>query len=140
VPHRASPSPASGTGRLPYLVLGYASLGLAGLGAVLPLLPTTVFLILAAWAFGKASPSLRARLLADPRVGPALTNWQRHGIVSRRAKRAACLAMAVSWLGTVLILRDMTVSVLAGLCMAAVACWLVTRPEAPPPVERAARS
>jgi hypothetical protein len=114
--------------RLALLGLGYACLGLAALGAVLPLMPTTVFLILAAWAFGRASPTLRARLLAHPRIGPTLRNWQQHGTVSRRAKRAALLAMAASFVLTTLIFRDLMASAIAGLCMAAVAAWLLTRP------------
>jgi hypothetical protein len=136
-PELASPPPppppsATGPQRLALLGLGYACLGLAALGAVLPLLPSTVFLILAAWAFGRASPALRERLLADPRVGPALRDWQDHGAVSPRAKRAAVLAMALSWAIIVVVFRDPLAAALSGACMAAVAAWLVTRPSAPP--------
>jgi hypothetical protein len=115
------------------LSLGYGCLGLAALGAVLPLMPTTVFLIAAAWAFGRASPALRARLLADPRFGATLRAWQQHGSISIRAKRLALLAMAVGWAVTTLILRDPMVAAISGLCLGAVALWLVTRPTAPPP-------
>lgn len=124
----APPPPARAPQRVALLGLGYACLGLAALGAVLPLLPTTVFLIIAAWAFGRASPALRERLLTDPRVGATLRNWQQHGAVSRRAKRAAVLAMALSWLVMTLAVRDVTISAIAGGCMAAVAAWLLTRP------------
>ena len=131
-PPLAEPAPMSRAHRVGLLALGYACLGLAALGAVLPLLPTTVFLIIAAWAFGRASPALRARLLSDPRVGPGLRNWQQHGTVSRRAKRAAAIAMAASWVLATALTGSILVSVISGLCMGLVAAWLLTRPSEPP--------
>lgn len=118
--------------RLALLGLGYACLGLAALGAMLPLLPTTVFLIIAAWAFGRASPALRERLLTDPRIGATLRNWQQHGTVSRRAKRSAAIAMLISWLAATLLTGDLLISLVSGGCMALVAAWLLTRPSEPP--------
>jgi uncharacterized membrane protein YbaN (DUF454 family) len=129
------PPPGGGgptrTQRVVLLGVGYLCLGLAALGAVLPLMPTTVFLIVAAWAFGRASPALRARLLNDPRIGPTLRNWQEHGTVSPRAKRAAVLAMALSWAVVTVVFRDVLASALSGLCLACVAAWLLTRPSEP---------
>lgn len=119
--------------RIAYLALGYVCLGLAAAGAVLPLLPTTIFLIIAAWAFGRASPALRERLLNDPRVGPGLRNWQEHGTVSRRAKRAAGLAMAASWALATLLSGSVLVSAISGACLLAVAAWLLSRPSDVPP-------
>jgi uncharacterized membrane protein YbaN (DUF454 family) len=52
--------------RLFGLCCGYLSLGLAPIGAVLPLMPATVFLLIAAWCFGRASPALRAKLSSLP--------------------------------------------------------------------------
>jgi uncharacterized membrane protein YbaN (DUF454 family) len=95
------------------------------------LLPTTIFLILAAWCFGRASPALRQRLLAHPRFGQALRAWEEHGAVSARGKRAAVLAMALSWGLLTLLLRDPLASGLAGACMIGVAAYLLTRPSLP---------
>jgi uncharacterized membrane protein YbaN (DUF454 family) len=83
---------------LPQLLLvlaGYLSLALAALGVVLPLMPTTVFLLIAAWCFGKASPALQDRLRAHPRFGKALLDWEQHGAVSQRSKSSAVIAMAL---------------------------------------------
>lgn len=110
---------------------GYASLALAALGAVLPLMPTTVFLLVAAWCFGRASPALRKRLLADPRFGRTLQDWEEHRTISLRAKRAAVLAMALSWALVALVSRDVLVSAVAGTCMAVVGLFILTRPSRP---------
>lgn len=123
-----TPAPMPRAQRLALLGLGYLCLALAAIGAVLPLMPTTVFLIIAAWAFGRASPALRAKLLNNPRFGPALRAWQAHGTISRRAKRAALSAMALSWLLVALVFRDALASAIAGACLLAVGCWIATRP------------
>lgn len=113
------------------LGLGYLCLALAAIGAVLPVMPTTVFLIAAAWAFGRANPALRARLRAHPRFGPALRHWQDHGSIGARAKRAALAGMALGWLMVTLVFRDLLASAIAGGCMAAVAVYILTRPSHP---------
>ena len=125
------PVPLPRSQRLALLTLGYACLVLAAIGAVLPLMPTTVFLIIAAWAFGRASPALRARLLAHPRFGPTLRAWQAHGTISRGAKRAAFSAMAVSWVLVTLVFRNTVASALSGGCMLAVGLYIATRPSVP---------
>lgn len=119
--------------RLLWLGGGYLSLGLAIMGAVLPLMPTTVFLLIAAWCFGRASPALRARLLADPRCGPVLRDWQDHGSISRRAKRAALLGMALGWLVVAMAFRNLLASAIAAGCLLPVGLFIVTRPSQPKP-------
>ena len=113
------------------LIAGYVSLALAGIGAVLPLMPTTVFLLIAAWCFGRASPALRKRLLSNPRFGRTLRDWEEHGVIGPGAKRAAVLAMVLSWALVALVWRDVLVSAVAGTCMAAVGVFLLTRPSHP---------
>ncbi len=78
-----------------YLLLGWLALACALIGALLPLLPTTVFLIIAAACFGRASPRLQARLLAHPRFGPLLQDWQREAAIGARAKLMAGAGMAL---------------------------------------------
>ena len=80
--------------RFLWSVFGVACVGLGALGIVLPLLPTTPFLLLAAFAFGKSSPRLHHWIMTHPRLGPPLHNWKAHGAIGRRAK-----AMAISMMG-----------------------------------------
>jgi uncharacterized protein len=117
--------------RLLLLGAGFVSLALAAIGAVLPLMPTTVFLLIAAWCFGRASPKLQARLHAHPRFGPVLREWEQYGVISPRAKRAAVLAMALGWLLTTLIARKLFVSALAAACLLPVCAYILTRPSRP---------
>jgi uncharacterized protein len=114
--------------RLLLLGGGYLCLVLAAIGAVLPLMPTTVFLLLAAWCFGRASPALRERMLADPRFGPTLRDWEQHRAIGPRAKRAAILAMVLSWLLVAVAFRDLLASAVAGGCLALIGLFILTRP------------
>lgn len=80
-----------------YLVLGFVMLALGIIGAVLPVMPTTIFIILAAWFFARSSPKLEARLLADPRFGPLIVKWRDRGAIPPMAKLYACLGMLVGY-------------------------------------------
>lgn len=83
--------------RLVYLALGWFFVGLGLLGAFLPLLPTTPFLLLAIACFTRSSPRLEAWLLNHPRFGPPLIAWREKGAIPRRAKMLAVAMMAVSY-------------------------------------------
>jgi uncharacterized protein len=110
-------------------VLGAASVAVGIVNAFIPLLPTTVFLLIGAWAWSKGAPEWRARLLAHPRWGESLRLWANGRQVSRRGKCMATASIATSWvISSVLI--DPTPAVLAvGLGLAALVAWLWWRPE-----------
>lgn len=81
--------------RWAYLCAGGAFVGLGVLGAVLPLMPSTIFFILAVWAFKKSSPRLERKLLEHPVLGPTLRDWDKSKAIKPRTKR---LAVATIWL------------------------------------------
>ena len=114
-----------------YRALGVACVGLAVAGAVLPLLPSTPFVLVAAWAFAESSPTLHAKLRADPRFGPALQNWEDYGAISPRAKLTTIGTMAVSLLIlTLTVKRPLAVILTAGV-MACSGAFVLTRPSGP---------
>jgi len=127
------PEPAAPRGRLdlrrPLLrLLGLCAAGLGLAGVFVPGLPTTVFLLVAAWAFARSSPRLHAWLVGHPHLGPMIRDWGERRAVPRSAKVAAVATMAVSWAVLYLVQPAPVLLVVAGACMAAVAAWLVTRP------------
>lgn len=82
--------------RYAYLALGWFSLALAVAGIVLPLLPTTPFLLLAAACFDRGSPRFHAWLLDHPWFGPAIRDWRQRGAIGGRAKALAVFMLCVS--------------------------------------------
>lgn len=111
------------------LVLAGVSLATGVVGIFVPGLPTTVFLLIAAWAAARSSPRLHRWLLEHRVFGRLIRDWQAGGLVRRRAKWNATAAMAICaallmWAGT-----RWWVTALACSCMAVVLCWLWLRPE-----------
>lgn len=105
-----------------FVVLGF-------IGAILPGMPTTVFLILAAWAASKGWPQMDAWLLNHPKYGHTLRNWREHGTVPRKAKWFATIMMFCSGIMMLMTNAPWMVKVFTDLTMLIVAIWLWTRPE-----------
>lgn len=85
-----------------WLMLGLACLGLAGLGVVLPLLPTTPFLLLAAACFARSSERLHRWLRQHRHFGSTVCDWQDHGAIPRKAKVLATTLIAMGLAGMLL--------------------------------------
>lgn len=78
-----------------WITLGLFFLLLGGIGVVLPLLPTTPFVLLAAACFAKSSPRMHGWLLQSELFGPMLRDWETNKCVSRRVKGLALSMMIV---------------------------------------------
>ena len=68
------------------ITIGWSCVGLAFVGTFVPGIPTTIFLIVALWAFAKSSKKFHSWLLNHKRFGPILQNWESHKVVPRKAK------------------------------------------------------
>tara|TARA_B100000519_G_scaffold57723_1_gene48271 strand:+ start:1244 stop:1603 length:360 start_codon:yes stop_codon:yes gene_type:complete len=105
---------------------------LGAIGVVVPGLPTTPFLLVAAWAGARGWPALEERLLAHPKYGPLIHDWRSRRAVPRRAKWAASLVMTSSVLVLWLVPTPGCLRIGLPLFLLCVACWLWTRPEPTP--------
>lgn len=120
--------------RWAWWLLAYASLGVGIVGIFLPVLPTTVFVLIAAYAASRGSRRLHDYLLRHAAFGPMILQWREHGAVSRAAKWAASFSMlfcaavilaTMYWSGP----HRWWMAALPIACMAAVLAWLWRRPE-----------
>lgn len=114
-----------------YLVIGLFFVALGFVGAFLPVLPTTPFLILATACFARSSPRIENWLLSHPRFGPPLRAWRERGAVPRRAKLMALAGISsgflLFWFGSApgpILTASVGVIMLAGLV------YVLTRPTA----------
>ena len=114
-----------------WLIGGWVAVGLGIAGAFLPILPTTPFMLVAAYCFARSSPRLHRWIVEHPTFGPPVRQWQAHGAIARRAKVLAIVAMgAVLALSLLLGLRW---EIIAVQCAALIgtSIFILTRPSPP---------
>jgi uncharacterized membrane protein YbaN (DUF454 family) len=117
-----------------YLGIGFLFVGLGALGAVLPLLPTTPFLLISLWAFSRSSDRFHHWLYTHPRFGPRLQEWSKHGVVPAKVKLSAISAMLVSLALMVFVAKaKWYVLAVSGVFMLIGATYVLSRPSRPPP-------
>ena len=112
-----------------WIVAGFVALGLGMLGIVLPLLPTTPLVLLAAFCFSKGSPRLHGWLMRHPRFGPMIQDWQTHGAIHPRAKRVALLMMLAAFALSVWLALPLWVLVAQAVCLSGAGLFVWTRPD-----------
>lgn len=114
-----------------WLTLGLVSTACGVAGVVLPLVPTTPFLLLAAYAFARSSPHLHNWIMTHPRLGPPIAHWNRHGAISRRAKMAAMAVMTATFMTSVLLGVSGIILIAQATVLGGVATFVLTRPDVP---------
>lgn len=120
-----------GVVRIFWLIAGLLFTGLAFVGIALPLIPTTPFLLLAAFCFARSSNRLRDWLYQHKWFGPLLNNWEKYGAIGVRAKTLAVITLAatpiVSWLlgaKSYVVLLQIPIVLASGV-------FILTRPNGP---------
>ena len=109
-----------------FVILGF-------IGALLPGMPTTVFLILAAWAASRGWPQMDEWLLNHPKYGSTLRDWRANGTVPRKAKWFATTMMSISAIIMLFTTAPVAVKIFTNTTMFVVGVWLWLRPEPEPP-------
>lgn len=137
-PRRAGPAelprPALIMLRPVLFAAGFLCLVLGVIGTLVPLLPTTPFLLLAAWCFARSSEKWSRWLLEHKTIGPVLSHWSERGAIRLRVKWIATVMLAVL-LGHQLAFAEHSfwVDVAVGCTGAGVIPFLWTRPSGPTP-------
>jgi uncharacterized membrane protein YbaN (DUF454 family) len=117
--------------RLLWNAAGLIMLGIGIVGIFVPVLPTVVFLLMAAFCFARGSERLHGWLMNHPRLGPPIHDWQRNGAIRRPAKRMAILAIGLSFILAAGIGAAPWVLGLQALVLGGVSAFILTRPEGP---------
>jgi len=118
------------------VALAIAATGLGLLGAVLPLLPTTPFLILAFWAAARGSRRFQFWLYRHPLLGPPLQAWYRHRALSVRTKCIGTAFLLLSWFIMVATAAPRWALIASGLFFTTIAAFLWSRKTVHYPITR----
>jgi len=124
----AGPGPVA---RHVWTVLGAFSLGAGALGIVLPILPTTPFVIFAAFAFSKGSPRFARALHKHRLFGPIIAEWRARGAIAPRYKALAIAMMGATLATSVVLAFGTALIALQALAMTGAAAFILSRPNAP---------
>jgi uncharacterized membrane protein YbaN (DUF454 family) len=117
--------------RFLWLIGGYLAMGLGVLGIWLPLLPTTVFFLMAAYCFSRSSERLHSWLMNHGTFGPPIHAWQQHGAIALKAKILAVLLMIFSLVAGYYSAMPQYAFILQIVILTCVACFILTRPRPP---------
>lgn len=112
-----------------YIAGGVASLVLGLAGIVLPVLPTTPFILLAAFCFARASPKLHQWLLESRTFGPMVREWEQHRAIPWRTKLTGIALMSTTMaVSIVFFVRPWPLQLGLGLLGVGLAIWLYRIP------------
>ena len=111
-----------------YNTIGGISLGLGIVGAFLPLLPSTCFVLLAAWAFAKSSPAFHSWLVYTSPFAQSIQDWQQHRIIPKKVKWIATVSILASYSITVVLIKNVYVIAALSVGLLALLGYLLFKP------------
>lgn len=123
--------------RIVFGLLGGLALLLGLIGVFLPVMPTTPFILLAAFFFSKSSPRIHAWLVNHPWSGPLILDWQNHRGVRAAIRRRALWMMAISFSFSMYVLPTWQLKVGLALGFAVVVLWFLRLPVIDAPAKNA---
>jgi uncharacterized protein len=116
-----------------YLGFAWICVGLGFIGIILPIFPTTPFLLVAVWAFSRSSPEMAEKLRNHPKVGRFIRDWQDHGAIPMVGKVLAIAMMTATGVYLAGFSELPSWAALSACAiLAAVGVYILTRPSSPP--------
>lgn len=76
-----------------YFAIGATSVALGVIGILVPLWPTTCFLLLAGWCFARSSRRAERWLHENRLFGRYLREYREHGVISGQIRRASVIML-----------------------------------------------
>lgn len=115
--------------RIVILTLGHIFLALGIAGAILPILPTTPFLLLAAYCYSKSSDRMHKWIITHKYLGPPMRDWQESGVIGIKAKVIATImiTLVIAWRFPLLNV-ELWIKILATAILIGVLIFIWTRP------------
>lgn len=120
--------------RLLWVLAGLLAVTVGAIGVVVPLLPTTPFLLIAAFAFARSSTRLTLWLHEHQKFGSLIDNWHRYGSIDRRSKQISMIVIVVTPIVTWFLGAPLWAIGGQVVVLACSATFIMTRPL--PPQER----
>jgi uncharacterized membrane protein YbaN (DUF454 family) len=114
--------------RLIFLVCGHLSVILGIIGAVLPVVPSTPFMILAAYCYSKSSPKLHQKILNLPHVGSHVRDWEDHGLISVKAKILSIFLLGIMIGFSIYLLKVVWLKIMLAVIALAISTFIFSRP------------
>ncbi len=117
-----------GLDRAVWFAIGAVSLAPGAIGAVIPVLSTTPFVILGAFAFTKAWPPAAEALENHPVFRPIIADWRASGAIAPRYKFAARLMMLLALSLSIVARLPLGLLAVQAACMACASIYILSRP------------
>lgn len=115
--------------RIIYYIIGLLMIVLAIIGAILPIMPTVPFLLVASWCFARSSPRFHHWLHNHKVFGPPIKQWEEQGVISPFVKILAVGGMSVGFCSFLLIAKPVLwLTICTAIVLIAISVYILTRP------------
>jgi uncharacterized protein len=115
------------------ITFGWLNVIVALIGVIVPGLPTTIFLIVAFWAFSNSSEKFQNWIWNHPKFGPSIRHWHNHRVIPLKAKILAVTMMSLSFCYvTFFYAESLIIPVVMAVVMVPSGIYVVSRASLPP--------